>query len=235
MKKNVSILALSVISAIALQSATVRADGMDEPKRVKQVKPVISPLDKAVTQVEMKEPPVVMPAQTTTTTIETVEPTRAVAPENRVTEVQKENASFLGLSVGAFDVAREDDRSVMFGAEYQAGARILGVLQPILGVNVTTGSSVTGYGALGLPIYIGDNIQITPSLGVAAYHNGADYDLGQVINARGAAEIAYVFEDRSRIGVTGSILSNLDSFHDEDMVGTVALTYTTPTTLFSGK
>ncbi len=236
MKKTAHKLALATVGIISLLHAGYAvADGMDEPKKVVKAKPVISPLDKAVNDVELKEPPVAAPAATKIEADEPIVAQAPVAPQNRIAEVQKKNAAFLGLSIGAFDAFRENDRSVAVNAEYQSSVRIAGILQPIYGIGVTTDSGVYAYGGLGAPFHITNKILVTPSLAVAAYHNGAGYDLGQVLNARGAAEVAYVFDNQSRIGITGSVLTNLDSLQDRDMIGTVALTYTTPTALFAGK
>ena len=230
--KNIQKITVLTVAALIGVAGTASADGMKAAP-----KPVISPLEKAVNDIQQMQPPAlnVPPSK-----IEADEPlpqpvAAQVAPESRTVEVQDANPSYFGLSVGVFDPLRESERSVALNAEYQPGVKIAGVLQPIFGAMVTTGSAVMGYAGVGVPFKVTEKIQIMPSVAAAVYHNGADYDLGQMLNLRAGGEIAYVLDNKSRIGLGGYVLTNLDSTEKRDRTGMILVSYTTPTSIFSGK
>lgn len=236
MKKmhKIALMGFTALITFSYVAEAANADGMPAPAPAP--KPMISPLDKAVNDIQAKEPPVM--TKTTVSQIETDEPIAAqapVVPQSRIVEVQEKAPSFFGLSVGVFDPLREKERSLAINAEYQPAVKIAGVLQPLFGAMVTSGSAVMGYAGVGLPFNVTERVLVTPSIAVAAYHNGADYDLGQLINLRAGGEIAYVLKDKSRIGLGGYILTNMDSTSRSDRTGLISVNYTTPTTMFSGK
>jgi len=49
---------------------------------------------------------------------------------------------------------------------------------------------------------------LTPSFGVGAYDEGDGKDLGDTIEFRSQVELAYRFDNRSRVGVAFSHISN---------------------------
>ena len=203
------------------------ADGMEKAKAP------ATPLDRAIDQIQNKEPPIAVtppPAPAPEPVIEQTPPPPP-APMSRIVEVQP-NTSFFGLSIGAYDVTH-GRTGAAFNLEWQPGVRIVGVLQPLFGAFATTRGAIMAYGGVGAPIHFGNHIFVMPSLAVGAYGHGGGYDIGQVLAFRTGAEIAYEFEDKSRIGLDVAAIGS--SVRRQDRTEIISLVYTIPFNLFSGK
>ena len=210
------------------------ADGMEKPK------PAATPLDKAIDQIQNKEPPVpVAPAPAVVApappapepVIEQTPPPPPPAPETRVVEVQPDT-SFFGLSIGAYDVTH-GNTAAAFNLEWQPGVHIIGHLQPLFGAFVTTNGATMGYAGIGTPFHLGKHIFIMPSFALGAYGHGHGYDIGQVLAYRTGAELAYEFDDKSHIGLDLDVIGS--SARRKDRTEIISLVYTIPFNLFSGK
>ncbi len=216
-------LALSVsLSAIAL------ADGM--PFKEKKPEPVLTPLDQALDEIQNKEPPVdVMhqPAPEEAAPAPVVAEEPAPVPESRIVEVQPDS-SFFGLSVGMYDPFTHGTEALSFNLEFQPGVKIAGVLQPLFGALATTEGTLMGYGGLGVPFHLGERVLVMPSIAVGAYEAGDGFDLGRTLAFRGGAEIAYEFDDKSRLGLNAHIITNGTSLQREDRTEVIGLVYTMP-------
>lgn len=118
-----------------------------------------------------------------------------------------DDPSFLSLGVGWYDI--NDDRdAVDLRVEYRSSYKIFGLVKPWLGVEVT--SDVAAYGAVGIlaDIYFGRRIVLTPSFGAGIYGDGDGKDLGNDIEFRSQIELGYRFDDRSRLALAFSHISN---------------------------
>ncbi len=227
-------LAAAAISAMMLGSVAFAspalADGMEKPPAP------ATPLDKAIDQIQNKEPPVPVTPPPEPVIEQTPPPAVAPppAPEMRVVEVQPET-SFFGLSIGAYNPQERGHMGASFNLEWQPGVRIIGVLQPLFGAMVTTRGSTMAYGGLGTPFHITKHVFLMPSFSVGAYGKGDGKNLGQVLAFRAAAEVAYEFEDKSRIGVSFAGIGNGQSLQRKDRTEVISLVYTIPLNLFSGR
>lgn len=245
MTAKFSILAAALLCSV---STAALADGM--PFKDVKPKPILTPLENKSAAakeqpVEMKAAektappveaaPVIIPQQTPTPPVqETQAPLPPPpAPEARTVEAQPDS-SFLGLSVGVYDPTLRSQRSTAFNLEYQPGVKILGVLQPLFGGMATTDGSLLGYGGLGVPFNVTEHVFVMPSLAVGAYHKGAGVDLDRILVYRGGLELAYQFEDRSRLGLNLSVITNGKSDHREDRAEVATVNYTVPFDTFSG-
>jgi len=227
------ILAISV-SFIALSCgiSAALADGM--PFGTAKPKPpeLKTPLDAALDEVEATAPPVnvMPPAEAAAPAV----PEPALAkdeippvPEQRAVE-QSADSSFLGLSIGMYDVFSHGQKAGYASFEWQPDLK-LGMLQPMLGAMVTTDRAMFGYVGLGLPIDLAENVVMTPSFAVGGYDGGrGGFDLGRSIAYRLGGEIAYKFEDNSRFGLSAFILTNGRSFERSDRTEMIGLNYTIP-------
>lgn len=229
------------------------ADG--DPSEVKPA-PAMTPLDRALDEIQNKEPPIEVakppvpaemqaaPAEEPVVTETAPQPppaeTQAVteppppAPLSRIVEVQP-NSSFFGLSVGMYAPFSDRAKGASFGIEWQPGVKIVGFLQPLFGAFVTTRGAAMGYGGLGVPFHLGKRIVVMPSFSVGSYAHGDGRDLGQALTYRAGGEIAYEFDDKSRIGLNAHIISNGKSTSKRDNTAILGLVYTTPIDIFSGK
>ncbi|MBU6474835.1 MAG: hypothetical protein KGL10_03930 [Alphaproteobacteria bacterium] len=159
-------------------------------------------------------------------------PLPPVPPESTV-EVQP-NTSFFGLSVGEYDPFRSSDHATSFNAELQPGVRVLGVLQPLFGAMATTKGSAMAYAGVGVPFHITQHVFLMPSAALGLYRAGGGYDLDRTVVGRLGAELAYQFDDKSRLGLNFDVISNGKSLQANNRTEMLALTYTRPFSLFSG-
>jgi hypothetical protein len=111
------------------------------------------------------------------------------------------------FGVGAFDFHR-DCRVAQLSFEYRIGLSKFRIAQAIMGALVPFNGSLYLYGGFGLDIFLGRHVVITPSFCPGVYFQGKGKNLGYPLEFRSSVEIAYVFTNRSRIGVQGYHISN---------------------------
>ncbi|MGH6948564.1 MAG: acyloxyacyl hydrolase, partial [Kiloniellales bacterium] len=119
-----------------------------------------------------------------------------------------DDPAYLSMGVGYFDVLDDED-AADFRLEYRHD-RGLWVLKPWVGLEATSDGAV--YGALGIlaDLHLTDQVVLIPSFGAGAFEEGDGKDLGHTIEFRSAAELAWRFDDRSRLGLEISHRSNAD-------------------------
>ncbi|MHA1600019.1 MAG: acyloxyacyl hydrolase [Alphaproteobacteria bacterium] len=115
--------------------------------------------------------------------------------------------SFLVGGIGAFDLVQDDDTAIDFRLEYRHGTG-LWFIKPWIGIEGTSDGAIYGLGGLLADIPLGQRIVVTPSFGIGAYGEGDGKDLGNTVEFRSQIELAYRFDNRSRIGVAFSHISN---------------------------
>lgn len=138
----------------------------------------------------------------------------------------QEEPDFLAVSAGGFDV-NDDETSAEFRAEYRSNLRLWRIA-PFLGGSVNTDGGFYGYAGLGMDIYFGRSIVLTPSAAFVAYEKGESKDLGGFFNFRTGAEIAWRFDDWSRLGVAFHHISNAGIYDANPGTELLVLTYSIP-------
>ena len=234
---SAALLGTTAIICLGLAAPAAFADGM--PYGATKPQPSMTPLDQALDQIQEQAPPVAVtppPAEEAPEpeVVQPALPTPPAVPESRVVDVQP-NTSFFGLSVGMYDPFTNGEQAPAFNFEWQPGVKIAGVLQPLFGAFATTEGSMMGYGGIGVPFNVTDNVFIMPSVAVGAYRDGDGVDLDSTLAFRFGTEVAYQFQDKSRLGINAHMISNGESFDHEDRTEVISLVYTMPTTLLSGK
>jgi hypothetical protein len=191
-------------------------------------------LDKAIDEIQNKSPATATPPkEMPPPPAPQVKVEAPPVPAARVVEVQ-EGTSFFGLSVGMYDPFTHNQKAASFDMQWEPGVKIAGVIQPLFGAMVATNGAVMGYGGFGLPVNLGERFRLMPSVAIGAYHKGAGVDLHNVIVWRGGVELAYMFDDKSRLGLNVHALTNGDSLKPADMTEVIGLAYTMPFGLFNG-
>ncbi len=137
-----------------------------------------------------------------------------------------QDPDFLTFGAGAFDY-NDDSTAGVVSLAYLSAKSLL-FLQPLAGFMVTFYGGVYGYAGLGLDVFFGRRIVATPSLSVGLYGEGGGKDLGHVVAFRSAIQIAYRFDDRSRLGVMYHHLSNAGIDDTNPGANTLMLTYSRP-------
>lgn len=135
--------------------------------------------------------------------------------------------SFLSVGVGVYDVVEGLDRAADFRLEYRHGDG-LWIFKPWAGVEATSDGAVFGVLGFLTDFYFGRRIVVTPSVGVGAYHDGDGLDLGGIFEIRSQLEVAYRFDDRSRLGLAFSHISNAETGSRNPGTEVVSVYYSLP-------
>lgn len=134
--------------------------------------------------------------------------------------------AYLAVSAGAFDVA--DDHTAAEGrVEYRSNLK-LWIFKPFAGVMATSDSAVFGYAGVLVDVPLGDSFVATLSFAPGAFHDGDGKDLGNGLEFRSQIEVAYRFENRSRLGLSVSHISNAGLGDENPGAESVMLTYAMP-------
>jgi lipid A 3-O-deacylase len=127
------------------------------------------------------------------------------------------------------DIFADRKSGGIFAFEYRAGPDWdLWHIRPSAGFAATTDSSVYGWIGLSMDIFFGRRLVLTPTTGVGAYGSGSGEDLGSVLEFRNGAELAWRFDDRSRVGVGLHYLSNYGIGEIDPGIGVVTVFYAHP-------
>ena len=94
-----------------------------------------------------------------------------------------------------------------FRVEYRSDMRFW-KLVPFIGLAGTSDEAIYGFAGLGIDIFLGRRVVLQPNAAFVGYHKGDGKDLGSAIEFRSALELAYRFDDRSRLGLAISHISN---------------------------
>jgi hypothetical protein len=130
------------------------------------------------------------------------------------------------FAIGWYDI-NDDKGATEFRAEYQSDLK-LWFVKPFVGVMGTSDGAFYGYGGFLTDLYFGRRIVVTPSFAVGGYHNGNGKDLGNVVEFRSSIELAYRFDDRSRLGISFYHLSNASLSENNQGTEILSLSYAIP-------
>jgi lipid A 3-O-deacylase len=118
-----------------------------------------------------------------------------------------DDPAFLSFGAGYLDWNRKKDTATEFRAEYRSDSNFLW-LKPLGGVTVTSDKSVYAFGGVGIDVFLGRRLVMTPSFAPGYFHRGGGLDLGHKLEFRSQLEIAYRFDNRARLGFAISHMSN---------------------------
>ena len=118
----------------------------------------------------------------------------------------------IAIGGGAFDVLPNRNRAGssptgLALAEYRFGD-VLWIVAPFVGVFGTGQGAFYGYGGFGFDINFFERVVLTPTAAVGYFTHGTGIDLGAHTEFRTGAEIAYRFENLTRVGVGLYHMSN---------------------------
>jgi hypothetical protein len=131
------------------------------------------------------------------------------AAQQSVTE--RGDPQFLAITGGWFDFNLKDDDAFEGRVEWRgADADRFWIFKPLVGLMATSDGAVYPYAGVLVDLYFGNCIVLTPSFAPGLYFHGGGKDLGHVIEFRSAIELGYRFDDRSRLSIGISHMSNAD-------------------------
>ena len=127
-------------------------------------------------------------------------------PDPASGQVFQDDPDYIAGGFGYFDFIEQDEPSVEFRLEYRSDFA-LWFVKPWAGLLVNTDGGLWGGGGIHMDLHLADFV-ITPSFGVGGYSRGDSVDLGDVLEFRSQIELSYQFENRSRMTLYFSHLSN---------------------------
>lgn len=138
-----------------------------------------------------------------------------------------DDPSFLSIGAGYYDLLHDAD-SAEFRIEYRSKYRWW-LFKPFAGATVTTDAVFFPYAGVLSDFYFGNRIVVSPSVAAGPYLRGGGKDLGHVFEIRSAIEVAYRFDNRSRIGLMFYHISNAGLGDDRNPgAEALSLTYSIP-------
>jgi len=145
-----------------------------------------------------------------------------------------DDPDFLTVSAGWFDFNRQKDQGGEFSVEYRSDKKFL-LFKPFLhAAGVSNGMSFFGAGVL-IDVYFGRRWVVTPSFAPTWWRGKTDdLDLGHALEFRSRLEIAYRFDDRSRLGLSVSHSSNASLGDENPGTESIMLNYSIPFGKISG-
>ena len=118
-----------------------------------------------------------------------------------------DDPDFLSVGGGYFDWNRQKSPAAEFRLEYRSDKK-LWIFKPLGGLMGTSDGAVYAFAGVGVDVFFGRRVVVTPSFAPGYYHEGSGLDLGHELEFRSQIEFAYRFDDRSRLGVAVSHMSN---------------------------
>lgn len=144
--------------------------------------------------------------------------------------LRTDEPDFLVLGAGAFDIF-DDMTAGEFDAQFRLNTR-LWIFRPQVGLSVTTDAAFYAYAGIYSDFHLGDSVVLSPSISVGGFHEGDGKDLGGAVEFRSAIELAYKFENKSRLGLQFGHLSNASIYDSNPGEEFLLLNYSIPVTVF---
>lgn len=140
----------------------------------------------------------------------------------------EDDPDFISIAGGWYDFNRKKDEGGEFRIEYRSDYK-LWIFKPFGSFAATTqGQTFTGGGVL-IDVFFGRRWVMTPSISANFYTGeNSKQDLGYPLEFRSQLEMAYRFDDRSRLGLALSHYSNAGLGSENPGTETVSLYYSFP-------
>ena len=127
---------------------------------------------------------------------------------------------------GYFDL-NDDWGSAALQFEYASDYK-LWVFHPIVGAMFNSDMGGDVYAGMGVDLFFGNRWVLTPSFAPSAYFRGGSKNLGEVLEFRSSIDLAYRFDDRSRLGLELYHLSNAGLSKHNPGTQVLLLNYSVP-------
>ncbi|MFN0044772.1 MAG: acyloxyacyl hydrolase [Alphaproteobacteria bacterium] len=146
-----------------------------------------------------------------------------------------DDPSFVTFQAGALDLLQNHNKAGAFAMEYRDNSTFW-IFKPFFGAMGTTDGAAHGYGGVLVDIYLWRRIVFTLSFAPGLYHDGKGVQLGFPLEFRSAGELAYRFDDRSRLGFMINHISNASLGKRNPGTEVMMLSYSVPfTSMLGGK
>ena len=138
---------------------------------------------------------------------------------------------FITIGAGGFDV-NDNETSGQFEVQGRFNTRFW-IFKPQVGMFFTTAAGFYAYLGIMVDVFFGGRFVVSPSFAAGVNHEGEGKELGGSLEFRSAVELAYRFEDRSRLGIQVGHLSNASIYEENPGTEFAILNYSIPTRVFS--
>jgi hypothetical protein len=142
--------------------------------------------------------------------------------------VGRPDAAHLSFGAGYFDAFQQDDPAAEFRVELRSNWHLLGFLDPFIGASGTSDGAAYGFFGFKTDLYLTDHLVLMPSAAVGAFAEGDGKDLGSTVEFRTGAELAWRFQDRSRLGFGIHHISNASIGDKNPGTEIVSIVYSIP-------
>ena len=144
------------------------------------------------------------------------------------TPAKAEEPAFVSFGAGYYDLF-DDEAAGEARLEYRfSEAQKLFFFSPFVGFTATTDAATYGYAGVGIDVFFGRRLVVTPNFAVGIYGEGDGKDLGHAIEFRSGIEVAYRFDDYSRLGLSFTHISNAGLDERNQGVESLVLMYSVP-------
>ena len=139
-----------------------------------------------------------------------------------------DDPDFLSFSAGSYDWNRQKEQGAEFRLEYRSDTK-LWMFKPFAALaGTSTGQGFLGAGVL-IDVFLGRRFVVTPSFAPHLYTGGnSKLDLDYLVEFRSQLEVAYRFDDRSRLGLAVSHYSNASLGDTNPGTESAMLVYSVP-------
>jgi lipid A 3-O-deacylase len=134
--------------------------------------------------------------------------------------------SFISFSAGAFDIGK-DQTAGEGRLEYRSDLK-LWIFKPFAGVMGTSDGGAFAYGGVLVDMFFGRRWVATLSFAPGYHAKGDGKNLGHELEFRSQIEVAYRFDDRGRLGLSFSHMSNASIGDKNPGAESVMVTYALP-------
>ncbi|HXP98130.1 MAG TPA: acyloxyacyl hydrolase [Telmatospirillum sp.] len=114
--------------------------------------------------------------------------------------------SYLTIGAGSWETFRDHAHATELNVSYRSNIEWW-IFKPHAGVTVATDGDYFGYAGILTDVYLGKHIVLSPNFAVGGY-GGHGYRLGSHVEFRSGGDVAWRFEDTSRLGLGVYHISN---------------------------
>ena len=138
-----------------------------------------------------------------------------------------DDPALLTFQGGVFDVIQSDDEAAAFALEYRHEP-VWWQVKPFGGMMGTADGAFHGYAGIVVDVPLGDSFAFTIGFAPGYFHEGGGKDLGHALEFRSSGELAYVFENKSRLGLMVNHISNASLSDRNPGTEVLMLSYSVP-------
>lgn len=150
-----------------------------------------------------------------------------------VAPARADDPAFVTFAGGWFDMNRQKEQAGEFRLEYRHDKKFW-LFKPFVGAMGTTEGATYAYAGVLIDVYLGRRWVVTPSFAPGYYRRGDGYDLGHAVEFRSQLEVAYRFDNRTRLGVSFSHMSNASLGDNNPGTESLMLNISVPTNVIGG-